>query len=249
MALCLIGRRVTQSAAFFSVQPRPLCVVRALAAVAPGDHVHPLQICRAGLLLPILGALPDSLIIIVSGLGGTLAEAQEQVGPCCTSSVPGQTCKRRRGVPPRQRPCWTAAMMLASYSVASCVSPAARGVRRLGAGTRVQSVIDGTVLDMQVAVGVGTLAGSTIMLLTIAWGGSVWAGRCDIGPSVSAWYRRAVLRRSWSWSLARKRADSDHSMGLFGWCNPRQRSAHQASKWCSFSGMRDACRAARQTSS
>jgi Ca2+/Na+ antiporter len=65
-----------------------------------------------GLLLPILGALPDSLIIIVSGLGGTLAEAQEQV-----------------------------------------------------------------------AVGVGTLAGSTIMLLTIAWGGSVWAGRCDIGPS------------------------------------------------------------------
>jgi hypothetical protein len=40
---------------------------------------------------------------------------------------------------------------------------------------------------VQVAVGVGTLAGSTIMLLTIAWGGSVWAGRCDIGPSVRAW--------------------------------------------------------------
>lgn len=39
---------------------------------------------------------------------------------------------------------------------------------------------------VQVAVGVGTLAGSTIMLLTIAWGGSVCAGRCDIGPSVRA---------------------------------------------------------------
>lgn len=33
----------------------------------------------AGLLLPILGALPDALIILVSGLGGTREEAQEQV--------------------------------------------------------------------------------------------------------------------------------------------------------------------------
>lgn len=32
-----------------------------------------------GLLLPILGALPDSILILVSGLGGTKAEAQEQV--------------------------------------------------------------------------------------------------------------------------------------------------------------------------
>jgi hypothetical protein len=33
---------------------------------------------------------------------------------------------------------------------------------------------------MQVAVGVGTLAGSTIMLLTTVWGGSLLVGRCDI---------------------------------------------------------------------
>ena len=39
----------------------------------------------AGLLLPILGALPDALIILVSGLGGTRAEAQEQVGSSCPS--------------------------------------------------------------------------------------------------------------------------------------------------------------------
>ena len=32
-----------------------------------------------GLLLPILGALPDALIIVVSGLGGTKEEAAEQV--------------------------------------------------------------------------------------------------------------------------------------------------------------------------
>ena len=33
----------------------------------------------AGLLLPILGALPDALIIVVSGLGGSKDEAAEQV--------------------------------------------------------------------------------------------------------------------------------------------------------------------------
>ncbi len=37
---------------------------------------------------------------------------------------------------------------------------------------------------LQVAVGVGTLAGSTIMLLTVAWGGSVLAGRCDLNSQV-----------------------------------------------------------------
>eukprot|EP01023_Acetabularia_acetabulum_P040635 TRINITY_DN3939_c0_g1_i2.p1 TRINITY_DN3939_c0_g1~~TRINITY_DN3939_c0_g1_i2.p1 ORF type:complete len:531 (-),score=102.84 TRINITY_DN3939_c0_g1_i2:1617-3209(-) len=61
-----------------------------------------------GLLLPVLGALPDSIIIVVSGLGPKDQAAE------------------------------------------------------------------------QVAVGVGTLAGSTIMLLTIAWGGSLILGRCDI---------------------------------------------------------------------
>jgi Ca2+/Na+ antiporter len=62
-----------------------------------------------GLVLPILGALPDAAMICVSGLGGSLAEAQEDV-----------------------------------------------------------------------AVGIGTLAGSTVMLLSIAWGGSLVVGRCDI---------------------------------------------------------------------
>ena len=62
-----------------------------------------------GLVLPILGALPDAAMIVLSGLGGTVEEAQEQVN-----------------------------------------------------------------------VGIGTLAGSTVMLLSIAWGGSVIAGRCDL---------------------------------------------------------------------
>ena len=62
-----------------------------------------------GLVLPILGALPDAAMILVSGLG---PDAQQQL-----------------------------------------------------------------------SVGVGTLAGSTIMLLTIPWLGGLLIGRCDIGPS------------------------------------------------------------------
>lgn len=62
-----------------------------------------------GLLLPILGALPDAAMIVVSGTGGSVEEAQEDV-----------------------------------------------------------------------AVGIGTLAGSTVMLLSIAWGGSLILGRCDL---------------------------------------------------------------------
>ena len=32
-----------------------------------------------GLLLPVLGAVPDAAIIVVSGLGGSVEEAQDQV--------------------------------------------------------------------------------------------------------------------------------------------------------------------------
>lgn len=39
----------------------------------------------------------------------------------------------------------------------------------------------------EVMVGVGVLAGSTVMLLTVAWAGSLIAGRCDLtGPSGTA---------------------------------------------------------------
>ncbi|KAL2649699.1 hypothetical protein R1flu_017827 [Riccia fluitans] len=64
-----------------------------------------------GLLLPILGATPDALLILVSGLSASQAEAQAQV-----------------------------------------------------------------------LVGMGLLAGSTIMLLTLLWGSSLIAGRCDLEP-------------------------------------------------------------------
>jgi hypothetical protein len=67
-----------------------------------------------GLVLPILGAMPDAAMIVVSGTGGSVAEAQEEV-----------------------------------------------------------------------AVGIGTLAGSTVMLLSIAWGGSLVLGRCDIENGVA----------------------------------------------------------------
>jgi Ca2+/Na+ antiporter len=68
-----------------------------------------------GMLLPLLGAIPDAVIILVSGMGGTHADAQKKI-----------------------------------------------------------------------AVGVGTLAGSTIMLLCIAFAGSLFVARCDIGEDGEA---------------------------------------------------------------
>ncbi|XP_074319301.1 sodium/calcium exchanger NCL-like [Silene latifolia] len=65
-----------------------------------------------GLFLPILGALPDAMLILVSGLSGSAAEAQDQV-----------------------------------------------------------------------SVGMGLLAGSTVMLLTVIWGTCILVGKCDLdGP-------------------------------------------------------------------
>ncbi|XP_031265126.1 sodium/calcium exchanger NCL [Pistacia vera] len=67
-----------------------------------------------GLFLPILGALPDAMLILVSGLSGTKETAQSQV-----------------------------------------------------------------------SVGMGLLAGSTVMLITVIWGSCVLVGKCDIQGSVA----------------------------------------------------------------
>jgi Ca2+/Na+ antiporter len=68
-----------------------------------------------GFLLPVLGALPDSAIIFVSGLSGDIKVVKEEI-----------------------------------------------------------------------LVGMGTLAGSTIMLLTVAWSASVVVGRCNLGANGTA---------------------------------------------------------------
>ncbi|MBA0848799.1 hypothetical protein Goshw_007366 [Gossypium schwendimanii] len=67
-----------------------------------------------GLLLPMLGALPDAMLILVSGLSGTAETAQSQV-----------------------------------------------------------------------SVGMGLLAGSTVLLLTVIWGSCIIVGRCDLHDSVA----------------------------------------------------------------
>ncbi|GLT48583.1 hypothetical protein SLA2020_222000 [Shorea laevis] len=67
-----------------------------------------------GLFLPMLGALPDAALILVSGLSGTAETAQSQV-----------------------------------------------------------------------SIGMGLLAGSTVMLLTVIWGSCVVVGRCDLQHSVA----------------------------------------------------------------
>ncbi|EPS64918.1 sodium/calcium exchanger family protein, partial [Genlisea aurea] len=67
-----------------------------------------------GLFLPILGALPDAMLILVSGLSGSVETAQSQV-----------------------------------------------------------------------SVGIGLLAGSTVMLLTVIWGSCILVGKCDIENSIA----------------------------------------------------------------
>ncbi|KAJ4975951.1 hypothetical protein NE237_001057 [Protea cynaroides] len=67
-----------------------------------------------GLFLPVLGALPDALLVLVSGLSGSKETAQSQV-----------------------------------------------------------------------LVGIGLLAGSTVMLLTLLWGSCVIVGKCDIEDSIA----------------------------------------------------------------
>ncbi|KAG8502529.1 hypothetical protein CXB51_001128 [Gossypium anomalum] len=67
-----------------------------------------------GLFLPMLGALPDAMLILVSGLSGTVETAQSQV-----------------------------------------------------------------------SVGMGLLAGSTVMLLTVIWGSCIIVGKCDLPDSIA----------------------------------------------------------------
>ena len=50
-------------------------------------------------------------------------------------------------------------------------------------------------VEQQVAVGIGALAGSTIMLLTIPWCLSIFAGRVDLGPDGTPNYRKACRFR------------------------------------------------------
>ncbi|EFJ19160.1 hypothetical protein SELMODRAFT_177778, partial [Selaginella moellendorffii] len=79
-----------------------------------------------GLLLPILGALPDTLLILASGTGGSIQEINSELHSFFESFFQAQE---------------------------------------------------------EVMVGVGVLAGSTTLLLTLAWAGSLLAGRCDLSSS------------------------------------------------------------------
>ncbi|KAL2633862.1 hypothetical protein R1flu_005341 [Riccia fluitans] len=96
-----------------------------------------------GLLLPILGSLPDALLIFASGSGGTVQEAQDEV-----------------------------------------------------------------------MVGVGVLAGSIVMLLTVGWSGSLFAGRCDLsGPEGTA--KDRVLTRSLDWTGTGVTTDEQTRVGAW----------------------------------
>mgnify|MGYP001101749925 CR=1 FL=1 len=97
-----------------------------------------------GFLLPVLGAIPDAAIIVVSGALGSKEEAQEQL-----------------------------------------------------------------------SVGVGTLAGSTIMLLTISYFGSMVLGRCDLQNDGQGEAIDKVLTKGWSPTKTGITVDKDVRVNAF----------------------------------
>ena len=109
-----------------------------------------------GLLLPILGAFPDSILILVSGVGGTV----QQVTSRFLHSI------------------LLLNAFFATYVLMLSI-PLCRNYH-----VDVNSIKEFRGIHMQaqeeVMVGVGVLAGSSVMLLTIAWAGSLIAGRCDL---------------------------------------------------------------------
>lgn len=96
-------------------------------------------------MLPVLGALPDSIIILVAGFGGSRHDAQQQV-----------------------------------------------------------------------AIGVGTLAGSTVMLLTIVYAGSILLGRCDISPITGLQVDKTLSARRW-WDLRGTGVSTDTHTPRMAW--------------------------------
>ncbi|GBF91924.1 hypothetical protein Rsub_04648 [Raphidocelis subcapitata] len=112
-----------------------------------GEALMDLKLAPAvigGLVLPIIGALPDALIIINSGLHESRSEAREEI-----------------------------------------------------------------------SVGMGTLAGSTVMLLTIVWGGSVLFGRCDLDESTGLQHDKR-LSRPW-FDLVRTGVSTDTATPRCAW--------------------------------
>ncbi|KAL3702063.1 hypothetical protein R1sor_020085 [Riccia sorocarpa] len=99
-----------------------------------------------GLLLPILGALPDALLILVSGLSASAEEAQAQV-----------------------------------------------------------------------LVGMGLLAGSTIMLLTLLWGSSLIAGRCDLEPGYGGQLYAKDRQLTKGFSLTETGVTTDQQTRVSSW--------------------------------
>lgn len=61
----------------------------------------------------------------------------------------------------------------------------------------------------------GTLAGSTVMLLTVVWGGSVLAGRCDLDES-SGLQKDRVVTRPWH-DLLRTGVSTDAATPRCAW--------------------------------
>lgn len=121
------------------------------------------------IVLPVLGAVPDGAIVIFSGLG-PIEDAQDQVLALPSHAHPHVafllTCPH--SVPVAPLLCSVAVVPHTIRAVKARVYPAA--------WQNHVACIDPTTWCVQLLVGVGALAGSTIMLLTIPWALAISAG-------------------------------------------------------------------------
>ena len=68
--------------------------------------------------------------------------------------------------------------------------------------------------QQQLTIGVGALAGSTIMLLTIPWGAAIFAGRVAVGPDGNAKYKVAAKRAVTAKDAVAAKLGSTHGAGV-----------------------------------
>ncbi|CAI7890222.1 unnamed protein product [Closterium sp. NIES-54] len=123
-----------------------------------------------GLLLPVLGALPDTLLILVRprpslvlshALSRSLALSRS---PLLPPAIVRGVFENGLLLPPLSSP----SPSRIAFNFVALHPPQVSGL----GGTKEEA-------QDQVLVGMGVLAGCTIMILTIAWGGSLVCGHCE----------------------------------------------------------------------
>ncbi|XP_065620968.1 sodium/calcium exchanger NCL-like [Quercus suber] len=129
-----------------------------------------------GLVLPILGALPDAMLVIVSGIFGTTETAQSQIS-IGMGMVAGSTVLLLTII-------WGSCVIAGKCDLVDLIALDAQDTK--GFNLTVSGIFGTTeTAQSQISIGMGMVAGSTVLLLTIIWGLCVITGKCDLVDSIA----------------------------------------------------------------